>query len=33
MVEHLLYKQGTIIKAEDGQGTDATALVIAKGGH
>ena len=28
----LTIQEGTIIKAEDGQGTDATALVIAKGG-
>ena len=28
----LIIQEGTIIKAEDGQGTDATALVIAKGG-
>ena len=28
----LTIQEGTIIKAEDGQGTDATALVIARGG-
>ena len=29
----LTIEAGTIIKAEDGQGVDATALVIAKGGN
>ena len=29
----LTIEAGTIIKAEDGQGVDATALIIAKGGN